>query len=134
MIAAFDHIAPQYNQLWTRSAVGHLQREAVWRHIGVLFERGETVLDLGCGTGEDALFLAQHDVALVACDASARMIETARRRMATENPDAPVEFRLLATEELAKMDRADLFDGAFSNFSGLNWSDTPGSAPVSSLR
>jgi hypothetical protein len=40
MIAAFDHIAPQYDQLWTRSAVGHLQREAVWRHIGVLFEPG----------------------------------------------------------------------------------------------
>ena len=56
--AAFDRLAPRYDQLWTRSTVGHLQREAVWRHLAPLFKPGQTALDLGCGTGEDALHLS----------------------------------------------------------------------------
>jgi hypothetical protein len=48
------------------------------------------------------------------------MIETARQRMQTEDPDAPIEFRILATENLVELGRRELFDGAFSNFSGLN--------------
>ena len=119
-VLAFDSLAAKYDDLFTHSLIGRAQRGAVWDVLIDSFEPGAHILELNCGTGEDALFLAQHDVSLVACDASARMIETARRRMATENPDAPVEFRLLATEELAKMGRAELFDGAFSNFSGLN--------------
>lgn len=119
-VLAFDSLAAKYDDLFTRSMIGRAQRGAVWEKLIEAFEPGSHLLELNCGTGEDALFLAQHDASVVACDASARMIETARRRMQTEDPDAPIEFRLLATEHLWKLDPADLFDGAFSNFSGLN--------------
>jgi SAM-dependent methyltransferase len=119
-VLAFDSMAAKYDDLFTRSLIGRAQRGAVWDVLTDTFEPGSHILELNCGTGEDALFLAQHDVSVVACDASERMIETARQRMATEDPDAGIEFRLLATERLAKLDRAESFDGAFSNFSGLN--------------
>ncbi len=32
------------------------------------------------------------------------MIDTARRRMQTEDPEAPIEFEVLATEQLSKLD------------------------------
>jgi SAM-dependent methyltransferase len=119
-VSAFDTLAPKYDDLFTHSLIGRAQRGAVWEVLIDTLEPGSHILELNCGTGEDALFLAQHDVSLLSCDASQRMIETARRRMATEDPDADIEFRLLATEELGKLSRAELFDGAFSNFSGLN--------------
>jgi ubiquinone/menaquinone biosynthesis C-methylase UbiE len=119
-VLAFDSLAAKYDDLFTRSMIGRAQRGAVWEILTDTFEPGSHILELNCGTGEDALFLAQHDVSVVACDASERMIETARRRMQSEDPDAPIEFKLLATEHLSKLNHGDLFDGAFSNFSGLN--------------
>lgn len=119
-VLAFDSLAPRYDDVFTRSMIGRAQRGAVWDVLIDTFEPGSHILELNCGTGEDALFLAQHDVSVVACDASPRMIETARQRMRAEDPDAPIEFKLLATEYLWKLNAGERFDGAFSNFSGLN--------------
>jgi SAM-dependent methyltransferase len=119
-VLAFDSLAAKYDDLFTHSLIGRAQRSAVWDVLIDIFEPGSHILELNCGTGEDALFLAHHDMSVVACDASRRMIETARQRMATEDPDADIDFRLLPTEGLAKLDRAELFDGALANFSGLN--------------
>jgi ubiquinone/menaquinone biosynthesis C-methylase UbiE len=119
-VLAFDSLAATYDDLFTRSMIGRAQRDAVWDALLDTFEPGAHILELNCGTGEDALFLAQHCVSVVACDASEKMIQTARQRMQTEDPEAPIEFVVLPTEQLWKLRRGELFDGAFSNFSGLN--------------
>jgi ubiquinone/menaquinone biosynthesis C-methylase UbiE len=119
-VLAFDSLAESYDDLFTRSMIGRAQRHAVWDVLTDIFEPGAHVLELNCGTGEDALFLSQYDVSVVACDASEKMIRTARRRMQTEDPEAPIEFVVLPTEQLWKLRPEEPFDGAFSNFSGLN--------------
>ena len=119
-VLAFDSLAAKYDDLFTRSMIGRAQRGAVWEALVDTFEPGAHILELNCGTGEDALFLAQHDVSVVACDASEQMIQTARQRMQNEDPDAPIQFKLLPTEHLSKLRPGELFDGALSNFSGLN--------------
>jgi len=119
-VLAFDSLAATYDDLFTRSMIGRAQRGVVWDALIDTFEPGSEILELNCGTGEDALFLAGQDVSVLACDASARMIDTARRRMQSEDPEAPIEFRVLPTEHLSRLGRDELFDGAFSNFSGLN--------------
>jgi ubiquinone/menaquinone biosynthesis C-methylase UbiE len=119
-VLAFDSLAAKYDDLFTRSMIGRAQRGVVWDALIDTFEPGSHILELNCGTGEDALFLAGHDVSVLACDASAQMIDTARQRMQSEDPEASIEFQVLATEHLSKLGRQELFDGAFSNFSGLN--------------
>jgi SAM-dependent methyltransferase len=119
-LLAFDNIAPGYDDLFTRSMIGRAQRGAVWEVLSGIFESGAHILELNCGTGEDALFLARHRMSVVACDGSEGMIRTARERMQDEDPDAPIEFELLPTEHLAQLHPGTLFDGALSNFSGLN--------------
>jgi ubiquinone/menaquinone biosynthesis C-methylase UbiE len=119
-VLAFDSLAAKYDDLFTRSVIGRAQRGAVWEALVDRFEPGAHILELNCGTGEDALFLAQRDVSVVACDASAQMIQMARQRMQIEDPDAPIQFKLLPTEHLSKLRPRELFDGALSNFSGLN--------------
>ena len=117
---AFDGIADEYDSMFTHTVVGRLQRQAVWRSAAQTFRRGDRVLELNCGTGEDALFLAGNGISVCACDASAGMIERGRIRMAAELPSAQVDFRVLATEDLHSLPVVPTFDGAFSNFAGLN--------------
>ena len=117
---AFDQMAAEYDEVFTRSMIGRAQREAVWNVLTQTFRSGDHVLELNCGTGEDALYLAQRAVAVTACDASEQMIQVASKRLRTENPAAPVQFNLLPTERLRELQAAVMFDGAFSNFSGLN--------------
>jgi len=119
-ILAFDKLAEGYDDLFTRSMIGRAQRSAVWAVLAQTFHRGDTIVELNCGTGEDALFLARNAVSVIACDASERMIETARRRLKNEAPEASIHLRLLPTERLRELQSATLLDGAFSNFSGLN--------------
>ena len=116
----FDQMAREYDNVFTRSMVGRAQRDVVWNVLTQAFQHGDHVLELNCGTGEDAFFLARHAIAVTACDASSQMIQVASRRLRTEAPDAPVQFKLLATERLRELRPTATFDGAFSNFSGLN--------------
>jgi SAM-dependent methyltransferase len=90
--------------------VGHLQREAVWRHIGGLFQPGQAVLDLGCGTGEDALRLMQAGLRVRAIDASAEMVTIARGR--------GVDAETLPIENCGHLKGS--FDIILSNFGALN--------------
>jgi SAM-dependent methyltransferase len=117
--AVFDWIAERYDGIFTHSTIGRLQRGLVWDALTAAFVPGQHVLELNCGTGEDALFLAKRGISVTACDASSRMIEVAQRRSLLEAAGS-VEFRVLANEHLGKLRSGRLFDGAFSNFSGLN--------------
>jgi ubiquinone/menaquinone biosynthesis C-methylase UbiE len=112
--AAFDRVAARYDEVWTNSAVGRAQRDQVWREIDPLFPRGEHILDIGCGTGEDAAHLASRGVLVEAIDASAAMIEQARRR-------GGFTTRVLRAEEVRQVHALPIhYDGAISNFGVLN--------------
>jgi ubiquinone/menaquinone biosynthesis C-methylase UbiE len=117
---AFDTVADSYDDIFTRSVIGRAQRELVWKILAETFRAGDRVLELNCGTGEDALFLGHRGVTVEACDSSAQMIEVARKRKAMEARDLPVRFRHLSTEDIRDFRPTLPFDGVFSNFSGLN--------------
>ena len=78
--ALFERLAPRYDELWTDTPVGRAQRDAVWRVIDQLFRAGDCVLDIGCGTGEDAVHLSARGVLVHAVDASPAMVARARER------------------------------------------------------
>ena len=116
----FDQMASEYDDVFTNSMIGRAQRDAVWALLTQVFENGDHVLELNCGTGEDALFLARNGASVTACDASERMIQIATGRLRKETPEAPVQFNLLPTEHIRELGPSAQFDGIFSNFSGLN--------------
>lgn len=117
---AFDSLAEQYDDIFTNSLIGRAQRNAVWTVASQTFQRGDHILELNCGTGEDALFLARIGMSVFACDASEKMIAVATHRRAVEAPLSPVRFEVLPTECIADSQIFGPFDGVFSNFSGLN--------------
>jgi SAM-dependent methyltransferase len=119
---AFDTLAEDYDARFTHSLIGRAQRDAVWRKTTEIFRGKLSILELNCGTGEDALFLANQGHRVTALDASSAMIDRASARKEYEEPNATVDFRLLPTEYLGALPPTR-FDAVFSNFSGLNCVD-----------
>jgi ubiquinone/menaquinone biosynthesis C-methylase UbiE len=117
--APFDALAEGYDQGFTFSKIGQAQRSAVWRELSRAFRSGDHILEIGCGTGVDACFLAEHGMKVVACDSSPAMVRVAARRVRERGANT-VDVRLLTAENLAVILREAPFDGAFSNFAALN--------------
>jgi SAM-dependent methyltransferase len=118
--AYWDIAADDYDQIFPDTLIGHAQRDAVWQELSTVFHSGDRVLELNCGTGIDAVHLAENGVRVLACDISPRMIELARRRLHATKFGGLIDFRVLATEGIRVLGNEGPFDGAFSNFSGLN--------------
>jgi SAM-dependent methyltransferase len=118
--AAFDRIAQAYDGRFTDSLIGRAQRAAVWKVLTGTFRARQNILELNCGTGEDAVFLAGKGITVFALDASRQMIARARQRLQRNSPPLPVVFSELPTERIGDLHPERQFDGAFSNFSGLN--------------
>ncbi len=118
--APFDGAAPLYDETFTQTSIGRAQRDAVWRHFGRAFTSGQRVLDIGCGTGVDACFLAQRGVRVVACDSSSQMLAVADRRISEQRLQKMVQSAFLPAEAIGSLRTDELFDGAISNFGALN--------------
>jgi len=118
--SAFDAIASEYDRIFTHSLLGTAQRtlvhEALRRHL----REGQRVLDLNCGTGEDAVYLASAGMSVVGCDISGRMINVAREKASCSAHGSKIEFRVCANEDLEALSEDGFFDAALSNFGGLN--------------
>jgi ubiquinone/menaquinone biosynthesis C-methylase UbiE len=123
---AFDALAAAYDAEFTETALGRLLRARVWRLLEELFPAGSHVLELGCGTGEDALALARKGVSVVATDSSSAMLARARSKAAAVATPGKVGFAQLSWQTLVAGGISfgqGLFDGAFTNFGGLNTTD-----------
>ena len=119
----FDGIAEQYDSIFTESPIGRAQRSSVWKELASVFLPGSHVLEIGCGTGVDACFLADRGVSVTACDRSREMVRMAELRVRNCSGRFQKAFvlpRAIAAEQIGRLDRTPLFDGAFSNFGALN--------------
>lgn len=120
LAAPFDSVAARYDETFTLSKIGQAQRATVWRELAKTFRSGQRVLEIGCGTGADACFLAERGVRVLACDSSSRMIDVATRRIQQSGLQRLVLPRVLDAENLLSLWPGARFDGAFSNFGALN--------------
>ncbi len=106
----FDAAAAGYDATFTRRRLGRWLREAVWEQLGATFLPGERVLELGCGTGEDAVWLARRGVAVTATDAAPGMLAVARSKAEAAGVADRVTF--------ARLDLAEIGDGVIPNITG----------------
>lgn len=117
---AFDEMAGTYDATFTDTQVGRALREIVWSRLEQTFLPPKRILELGCGTGEDALRLARSGVQVVATDPSAGMIQVARAKAAAGNCAQRIEFRCLGMQEIRSFAPGEMFDGVLSNFGAVN--------------
>jgi SAM-dependent methyltransferase len=116
---AFDSLAESYDGQFTQSRIGTAMREAVWARCAARFRPGFRILEMNCGTGEDARWLASQGMQVLATDISPAMIEVSRRKLTGLAEGPAVRFQTLAWEQLGTLE-SEPFDGVLSNFGGLN--------------
>src|SRR4051812_46223176 len=85
--AAFDSYALSYDADFTHSSVGGFQRKRVWRYLSknISAEKQSEVLELNCGTGEDALWFSKNGFTITATDISEEMAAVAREKLRQTN-------------------------------------------------
>lgn len=116
----FEALAATYDETFTSSRIGTRMRRAVWRRLDAAFAPSGRVLELGCGTGEDAVHLAGRGVFVLATDAAAGMVAEARAKAERAGVADRVTARTLDAGHLGEIELDGPFDGAFSNFGALN--------------
>jgi ubiquinone/menaquinone biosynthesis C-methylase UbiE len=119
-IAAFDRAAPSYDRTFTETKLGRELRSLVWERLAALFAPGDRVLELNCGTGEDACWLASRGVRVTATDGSKAMLSQAEQKARERGLEASIAFHLLDLAEPNAPLAPLSLDGALSNFGGLN--------------
>jgi SAM-dependent methyltransferase len=119
--APFDALAADYDRSEVENPIRQLMRA---RSLSVLersFPSRGALLDVGCGTGTEAIWLALRGHKIMAVDSSRGMLDVLARRATAANLDIPT--RHLKAGDLSTL--ADevgdgSFDGAYSSFGALN--------------
>jgi len=113
----FDALAPTYDEDFSASPIAAHLRGQVQEHLLAAFPPGSHLLELGCGTGDDALCLAERGIRVTATDSSAAMLAAAGAKTAGQPliRVAPLDLNRLTDDDLP-----ETFDGAFSNFGPIN--------------
>ena len=118
---AFEALAADYDSAFTNTMLGRRYRDAIWRRFPVCFPAGSAVLELNCGTGEDAVELARRGVSVLATDLAPAMLAITRAKAAAASLGELVSTRCLDVNNLAELRRQGRrFDAVLSNFGGLN--------------
>lgn len=119
---AFDPLALTYDTAFTNSPIGKYLRTQIHARLDQHFSPGDHVLELGCGTGEDALYLALRGVRVTATDVSEGMLEAARAKV---GDNSLIAFANLNLRRLpaGNAQTTTTFDGVVSNFGALNCLD-----------
>ena len=79
--ADFDKAAKKYDNTFTNSSIGRSQRDQVWKYLQKKIKsHSNKILELNCGTGEDAVFLSKYSSNLVATDRSLKMLDVAKEK------------------------------------------------------
>jgi ubiquinone/menaquinone biosynthesis C-methylase UbiE len=120
--ASFDHIAASYDSSFTNTAIGTLQRKLVWNYIETIIHElpGIEILELNCGTGEDAVLFGERGFNIVATDISMEMLKVTEQKARQASLQHKVHVRHFDIEAFDETLFDKKFDLIFSNFGGLN--------------
>lgn len=120
---AFDKESSEYDSIFTNSFIGIAQRSLVWQELikTIGKEKIQTILEINCGTGEDAVFINHLGIKVFPTDISKEMVNIANAKLKEKNYLSNAQVCDCRNLNLLNLNaKVDLI---FSNFGGLNCID-----------
>jgi SAM-dependent methyltransferase len=117
---AFDSVAADYDGDRGNNSLIQDMRTEMWRWLDATFAEQSRLIDLGCGTGLDAIRMARAGHHVTATDWSPNMVQRTRERAHREGLTARVEPLAIGSHELQRLQASGTYDGAYSNLGPLN--------------
>ncbi len=117
---AFDSVAADYDGPRGNNASIQDMRAEMWRWLDATFAANSRLIDLGCGTGLDAIRMAQRGHHVTATDWSPQMVQRTRLRAEHEGVAARVRAIALGAQELQGLEGDGTYNGAYSDLGPLN--------------
>lgn len=115
---AFDSVAADYDGPRGNNELIQRMRQTLWDTLIREVPGGACLLDLGCGTGLDAVEFARRGYRVTATDWSPQMVERTRDRAVNASMESRVKAAHLGIHQLDRLDGA--FDGIYSNLGPMN--------------
>ncbi|MEP6491278.1 MAG: class I SAM-dependent methyltransferase [bacterium] len=120
---AFDAVAERFDERYGAWLSVSAQRRAVRASLVRAFPPRARVLEIGGGTGEDAVWLTEHGREVLLTDVSPSMVRIAETKLRPYGAPQPIVVGaegLAALADARDSARQPLLDGAFTNFAALN--------------
>ena len=121
--AAFDSVAENYDHHIFDNAINTWLRNISIGRMAALFKPGQTILEVGCGTGTETLSLARRGIKIIAADISGKMLSVlSRKARASGLSDmiVPLHCRPIELKEKMKLLGLGEVDGAYSTYGAVN--------------
>lgn len=117
--AAFDRATGSYARDYAANPVMSWLGDDTFDQLCRLFSPGSRLLEIGCGTGEMALRLAEAGRTVVATDIAPGMVARAQEIAASSSARDHVVWLAAPAAEIGRLVTGP-FDGAYSNLGALN--------------
>jgi ubiquinone/menaquinone biosynthesis C-methylase UbiE len=128
---AFSKQSSVFDQLEKDNGILQWMRKQVHDHCLQFFKTGDSILELNCGTGIDAIFFAEQGMHVHATDMSEGMLNELKKKIEMKNLQEKISVQQCSFTELTSillsptsfasaMLSVKKFDHIFSDFGGLN--------------
>lgn len=117
---AFNSVAADYDGPRGNNLQIQQMREEMWRWLDATFAPGSRLIDIGCGTGLDAIRMARLGHHVTATDWSPLMVERTSDRAEREQLTVRVQATAIGAQEFSRLEANGTYDGAYSNLGPLN--------------
>jgi ubiquinone/menaquinone biosynthesis C-methylase UbiE len=117
---AFSKQAAVFDALYACNTIVQYKRDRVRNHLLQHLPPASRILELNCGTGDDAVYLAQHGHYVHATDIAAGMQAQLMKKVENHKVNTWVTNELCSYTALNTLNNKGPYDCIFSNFAGLN--------------
>src|SRR5437867_27835 len=119
----FDNLASSYDTDIAGNEITIRMRKIFRRALLDAFHPGERLIEIGCGTGIDALWLVEQGLEVVATDISQGMVDRVAEKARAMSLKSSLICRKLAAKDIGLLGQEfglESFDGAYSHAGALN--------------
>ncbi len=118
--SAFSKQAEVFDELYSGNTIVQYKRDRVRAVVEQYVKPGQKILELNCGTGEDAIYFAQRGYNVHATDIAEGMLKVLSIKIQQHNLANKITFEQCSFTGLNRLAGNNKYDAVFSNFGGLN--------------